>query len=551
MEVHRPLTFKVATEDWELEQVHRLNHLTFAEEIPQHAPHANRQLVDKFHDENTYIIALDGQVLAGMAAIRGKRPFSLDLKLPQLDSFLPAGRRVCEIRLLAVLKEYRHGWVFRGLTEKLAKFGLDHGFDMAIISGTTRQLKLYRHMGFLPFGPLVGSAEAQYQPMFLTLESFIQNAKAMLPSAPLTAREPVSFLPGPVGINPAVQKVLGQRAVSHRSESFLQHFRIVKQLLRQMTGANGVELLVGTGTLANDAVAAQLSLEQKPGLILVNGEFGERLVDHATRFGLQFETHTADWGKCFDWSELSKQLDAIPRLNWVWAVHCETSTGVLNDLGALKQLCQARKLRLCMDCISSIGSVPVDLSGVFFASGVSGKALAGFPGLSLVFYNHNLPPAPRKLPRYMDLGCYAAADGVPFTHSSNLVLALEHALSRWDVHRFDKLAEDAAWLRSQLRSLGIEVLAGEKVSSPAVFTLVLPGKMSSAKAASELQDAGYLLSYGSEYLLRRNWLQICLMGDYTRQDLEGLIVELGRLQESPTFRSAAVLTESRAGTMAA
>ena len=56
---------------------------------------------------------------------------------------------------------------------------------------------------------------------------------------------------------------------------------------------------------------------------------------------------------------------------WLWFVHCETSTGMLNDLGAFSRLCADSGTRLCVDAISSIGTVPVDLRGAYFASGVS------------------------------------------------------------------------------------------------------------------------------------------------------------------------------------
>src|SRR5450759_1311711 len=106
MSTRQPLVFKFAAEDWEFERIHRLNYRTFVEEIPQHEPSPVQRLVDKFHAENTYIIGLSGRSLAGMLAVRGKRPFSLEQKLPNLDSHLPVGRRICEIRLLAVEKEF-------------------------------------------------------------------------------------------------------------------------------------------------------------------------------------------------------------------------------------------------------------------------------------------------------------------------------------------------------------------------------------------------------------------------------------------------------------
>ncbi len=85
------LQFKVASEDWEFEQIHQLNYRTFVEEIPQHQPSSTPRLVDKFHDENTYLICLSNNRIVGMIAARGRRPFSLDQKLPNLDSYLPPG----------------------------------------------------------------------------------------------------------------------------------------------------------------------------------------------------------------------------------------------------------------------------------------------------------------------------------------------------------------------------------------------------------------------------------------------------------------------------
>ena len=164
--------FKIASEPWEFEQIHRLNYRTFVEEIPQHIENEVGILVDKFHEENTYVIALSGDRLAGMVAVRGNRPFSLDSKLDNLDDYLPPNLSVCEIRLLAIESDFRTGPVFRGLIETGAKYGLSQGYDLAVISGTVRQARLYRHLGFVPFGPQVGTAEALYQPMYWTLGEF-------------------------------------------------------------------------------------------------------------------------------------------------------------------------------------------------------------------------------------------------------------------------------------------------------------------------------------------------------------------------------------------
>ncbi|MGA2660690.1 MAG: GNAT family N-acetyltransferase, partial [Verrucomicrobiota bacterium] len=85
MSAQPQLVFKFATEEWEFEEIHRLNYKTFVQEIPQHRASPAHRLVDKFHSENTYLICLCGRKLAGMLAVRGNRPFSLDLKLAGLD----------------------------------------------------------------------------------------------------------------------------------------------------------------------------------------------------------------------------------------------------------------------------------------------------------------------------------------------------------------------------------------------------------------------------------------------------------------------------------
>jgi hypothetical protein len=166
------LFFKVAAEPWEIEQIHQLNYQAFVEEIPQHAPNPERRLVDKFHEQNAYIIGLDGEQVVAMVALRDQRPFSLDQKLENLDAYLPPAKQLGEIRLLYILPAYRNATTFRDLLDAAAIEGMRRGWDLAVISGTTRQQRLYKHLGFLPFGPLVGAPGAQFQPMYWTLAAF-------------------------------------------------------------------------------------------------------------------------------------------------------------------------------------------------------------------------------------------------------------------------------------------------------------------------------------------------------------------------------------------
>lgn len=172
---------KIASEDWEFEQIHRLNYATFVEEIPQHRPRPDKRLIDKFHAENTYLICLDHHQLIGMVALRDRRPFSLDQKLKDLDGYLPPAQSLCEIRLLAVKPPYRYRRVFYALLRMICQYRDRQGYDLVLASATLRQQKLYAHLGFVPFGPLVGTEEAPYQPMYLTLEAYERCIRPLSP----------------------------------------------------------------------------------------------------------------------------------------------------------------------------------------------------------------------------------------------------------------------------------------------------------------------------------------------------------------------------------
>jgi aspartate aminotransferase-like enzyme len=532
MEQRSSLVFKIATEDWEFDLVHQLNYKTFVEEIPQHPTSASKRLTDKFHAENTYLIGLSGRKLVGMLAARGKRPFSLDSKVANLDSYLPPGRNLCEIRLLSVDKKYRTGQVFQGLLTLVWQHFVEKGYDMGVISGTTRQARLYHHLGFIPFGPLVGAEGAQFQPMYLSIESFEAGVRDFLSSRSGRGmqRPLVNFLPGPVTVSRQVRRALEENAESHRSDAFLADFAATKQMLCELTKARQAEILLGSGTLANDVIGAQLSLEAKPGVVLVNGEFGERLADHARRFGLNFDLVQAPWGMPFDLAAVERKLGRRPRPGWLWCAHCETSTGMLNDVEALKGLCAKKEVKLCVDAISSIGTTPVNLEGIHLASCASGKGLRAFPGLSMVFYNHELERAAKPLPRYLDLEYYARCNGVAFTHSSNLVHALQAAIRRVDwSRRFAELTEISQWLRPKLREMGLTLVTADAEASPAVVTIALPTEMDSCRVGGQLHDAGFLLSCNSDYLRRRNWIQICMMGEFAREKLVSLLNHLNRL----------------------
>lgn len=494
--------YKVAQEPWEVEAVHALNGKTNAE-------------------ETIYVVCVheERRQLAGMLAFRDQRPFALENKLSNLDVHLPEGRSLCEVQLLVVEEEFRYTRISQGLIAHLVRHAMDCGYDLAIISGTIGQIKLYTYLGFIPFGPMVGAESAQCQPMYLTLEAY-SELKGRYHSFCKETEELgnddtmlFNFLSAPVDFLNSAKDVNKEKPSSCHSVAFMDDFQNVRRQLCELANTKQVQVMMGAGTLANDAVAAQLSLLCQTGLILVSGEFGNRLVNNANGAKLFFHTLEVAEGETFSCAEIETVLNKNPDIKWIWGTHCETSTGVLNDIEMYQQICDDRELKLCLDCISSLGTVPLDLSKVYLASASSGHGLATRSGLAMVFHNHDFEPAPDDVPSVLDLGLYQQADGLPFTVEPKLIHVLLDALNQYDwEQRYLEVRDWSKSIRRKLAEIDAPILAADSCAMPAVITIALPELHSSEAIGDVLKNQGVLISYRNDYLLERNWIQACMMG---------------------------------------
>ncbi|MGH7942373.1 MAG: hypothetical protein ACREFR_15000, partial [Limisphaerales bacterium] len=130
----------------------------------------------------------------------------------------------------------------------------------------------------------------------------------------------------------------------------------------------------------------------------------------------------------------------------------------------------------------------------------------------------------------LDMSFYAGHDGIHFTFSSNLTHALRAAVRRvnWE-KRFSDIGELSAWLRERLMENDFRLIGNGAMVSPAVITIQLPEHISSVKFGGAMQEAGYLLSFNSEYLRRKNWVQVCLLGECAREKVLALANALNRV----------------------
>lgn len=335
----------------------------------------------------------------------------------------------------------------------------------------------------------------------------------------------INICTGPVRITETVKAALAADPVSHRSTAFLDGYHATTELLCHLFNVKSAYLLTGSGTLANEALLHQVKQIKGKGLILSNGEFGNRLIKQAERIGLEFSVYSQPWGEAFELPAIETLL-AYNSPAWMVFTHCETSTGVVNDIDGLADLANNYHCSSFADCMSTVGTRPIDLSRVAMAAASSGKGMGSIPGLAIVFSNIE-PVSSNQIPSYIDLGQYACKGGIPFTISSNQVCALLVSLKQ-------KLVKDQYALLEKYREK-ISALLQQAHLAPFnhrnsfVFTIVPPADEYS-DVLEQLLRSGLIVSYESDYLKKRGWIQIALFNYYQEDELLNVIKRLKKLR---------------------
>ncbi|MER2126787.1 aminotransferase class V-fold PLP-dependent enzyme [Solibacillus sp.] len=491
---------KVATTEQEFDAIAALNYETFVEEIPQHEQNADKRLVDKFHAENTYVVVYKHTEIIGMVAIRDQRPFSIDQKIGAVEGHLDEAlcKYLCEIRLLAVKKAYRNGRVFTKLATAIYRYFYDKGYTACVISGTVRQEKLYTDMGYKQFAPAVGAKEARFLPMVLTRKDSAVFRERL-------REKNAVFYPGPV----ALENEMGQSVLSHRSVQFEHELTQMKQGLCQVTKAQCVIPMLGSGTLANDAMLGQLKSDfpESRGLFLSNGEFGNRLIKQAEQWNLMFDAIDFGWGQPFLLEKIEQQLQTSS-YHYLVFVHSETSNSVMNPLEQLAELATRYGAVLCADCVSSFGAVDFSMEHVHYATASSGKALGTIAGLAFVFCKE--APKQSEVPLYLNLPYYVEKN-IPFTLPHFFVKAVNEALQAYP-ERFQVLQKRA----ELVRNADLPIVA----SSPIIATLQhedIP------KIIETCELNGFYLHSDSSYLKARQSAQISTIQPTFERDFKKLV----------------------------
>lgn len=336
--------------------------------------------------------------------------------------------------------------------------------------------------------------------------------------------EIVNLTTGPVGISTQVINALKEPPISHRSVAFKELYNKTSDLLSEAFHTKQTFLLTGSGTLANEVMLQEIKYIGGKGLILSNGEFGERLIEQGHRNNLNFIKHELDWGKSFDLHEIEKIILA-GAVNWILFPHCETSTGVINELDKLAALAKSYNCLCFVDCMSTVGTMPLNLSGVAMATASSGKGLASVPGLALIFSNIE-PSLKQDGPVYLDLAHYSTNAGIPFTLSSNLVNALYTSICQKLRPRQYELVQHYG--KQFFKILNACDFVPFSDANTKVFTIVT-SKNKMTGFYRHMNQNKLLLSNESKYLKTRGWCQLATFGYYSEKQLNYVLNSLSKL----------------------
>ncbi|MGX7111754.1 aminotransferase class V-fold PLP-dependent enzyme [Gemella cuniculi] len=523
------MIYKIANTIEEYEQIFKLNYETFVDEIPQHEKNDTKKLKDKFHDKNIYIIAKKESEVIGMISLSDTRPFSLDLKLENIDKYYKGSyKKPVEIRLLSIKPQYRKSKVFNELIQRTFNYIIQNAYDIIFISGTTRQEKLYKHLGFVKFHENVGTKEAEYMPMYLDLtkENRIVDR--------LAKAQRINFLPGPVDLSNEVIAKLSKQLYSHRSNEFVSLTKNTLSKIEKIIDVKCATILHGSATLANEAIMAQLKGRNLlNGLVLANGEFGNRLIRETKRHGLNVEDYSVSFGESFDLEFLDKKLSE-KRYDFVYLVHNETSVGILNDLEEITKIAKAKNVVIAVDAVSAVGAVKYSYKDVDYVACSSGKAFCSVAGLAIVGTNCDLVPL-ENTPLYLDLHYAHKMTSIPFTQPSILMEALNTALDAFKTdERYEKVQSKYSYMKEELKILNLPIMKIKKKEvSPVIITVELPKEISSLNVGESFAINNIFIHYKSSYLQERNIIQFSFINinttkkeiDYTLNILKEMIGE--------------------------
>ncbi len=314
------------------------------------------------------------------------------------------------------------------------------------------------------------------------------ESRVLLPSPHLG--EPYLLTPGPLTTSLTVK-----RAMLRDWGSWDDDFRAMTKTLRAkliaMMGPGGEAFdcvpMQGSGTFAVESALGTLIPREAKTLVLANGAYGMRAA--LTLKYLGREHVVLDKGDYLPprGAEVAAILAADPAISYVVAVHCETSSGILNPLVEISDAVEAAGRKLLVDAMSSFGAIPVEPAQMRYEALVSSanKCIEGVPGFGFLLARREALEAAKGTAQSLSLDAHAqwqtmnATGQWRFTPPTHTVAAFLEALRAHEAEggvagRGARYARNRDVVVAGMRDLGFETLLADRWLSPIIVTFFCP-----------------------------------------------------------------------------
>lgn len=243
----------------------------------------------------------------------------------------------------------------------------------------------------------------------------------------------------------------------------------------------------GSGTFVVEAMMASMLPHDSKVLVLVNGAYGQRIVETLEYLG---RDHVViDKGDYLPprADEVTAAMKNDAAISHVVVVHCETSSGILNPIEEISEAVYAHGGKLLIDSMSAFGALALDANEVRYEAIVSSanKCIEGVPGFGFIIARKTELEAAKGRSHSLSLDIHAQWAHMNktgqwrFTPPTHVVAAFMEALR---LHREEggveargqRYAHNRDVMVDGMRSLGFETLLKDRWLSPIIVTFFNP-----------------------------------------------------------------------------
>ncbi len=253
------------------------------------------------------------------------------------------------------------------------------------------------------------------------------------------------------------------------------------------TGEFACVPMQGSGSFAVEAMLGTLVPKDGKVLVLANGAYGQRAAQTLRYLG---RDHVViDKGDYLPplGTEVAAALDADPAISHVMAIHCETSSGILNPVEEISQEVYARGRKLLVDSMSAFGAIPIETGRIRYEAIVASanKCIEGVPGFGFVIARKSELHASQGNSHSLALDLHAQWQYMEqtgqwrYTPPTHVVAAFLKALEIHEAEggvagRGARYTANRDVMVGGMRALGFEALLSDKWLSPIIVTFFSP-----------------------------------------------------------------------------